>query len=270
MIHVGTSGYGYHDWTPTFYPRGLVYEDYLRYYSERFTCCELNSTYFRMPRAKELELLLRRSEGRLVFTLKAHRRLTHQREKDMDAARRFASMLSPLVDAGKLGAVLAQFPFSFINNPAHRAYVCRLRAALDLPVVAEFRNDGWHHRETLDFLRGWGIGLAAVDGPKLEGLPAPHATATSKLGYVRFHGRCADRWWNKDGASRYDYNYRRRELLGWIPRLKEMARQSEVTFVVFNNHWRGQSVANALTFRKIVERSRSVKSGGRAATRRAG
>jgi uncharacterized protein YecE (DUF72 family) len=166
--------------------------------------------------------------------------------------------------------VLAQFPFSFINNPAHRAYVCRLRDALDLPVVAEFRNDGWLNRETLDYLRGWGIGLAAVDGPKLEGLPPPRAIATSKVGYVRFHGRCADRWWNKDGASRYDYNYRRRELLGWIPRLREIVRQSEITFIIFNNHWRGQSVHNALAFRGILERSRSLKTDRRAANRRAG
>jgi len=165
-----------------------------------------------------------------------------------------------LVEAGKLGAVLAQFPFSFINNPAHRAYVCRLRAALDLPVVVEVRNNGWLNRETVDFLRGWGIGLASVDGPRLEGLPGPCAIATSQVGYVRFHGRSTERWWNKDGASRYDHDYGRRELLGWVPRLREISRQSEVIFVIFNNHWRGQSVANALAFREILERSRSVKS----------
>jgi uncharacterized protein YecE (DUF72 family) len=270
MIHVGTSGYGYHDWTPTFYPPGLVHDDFLEYYAQRFTCCELNSTYFRSPTVDEVERLMGRSAGRLVFTVKAHRRLTHRRGKDLEPARRFAAALAPLVEAGKLGAVLAQFPFHFINNPAHRAYVCRLRAAMELPLVVEFRNDGWFHRETLDFLRGWGIGLASVDAPRLEGLPRPLATATSNVGYVRFHGRRAERWWQKDGASRYDYNYKRRELLGWIPRLREIGRRSEVTFVVFNNHWRGQAVSNALALRKMLDEGRSVKSARRIAAESVG
>lgn len=257
MIHVGTSGFGYHDWTPGFYPSGLAYEEYLSYYSERFTCCELTFSYYRMPGPKELEELLTRSAGRVVFTVKAHRRLTHQRERDMNLARRFGANLAPLKSAGKLGAVLAQFPFSFVNNPSHRAYVCRLRAAFDLPMVAEFRHDGWLSGETLDFLRGWGIGWVSVDTPRLAGMPGPQSFATSNVGYVRFHGRNASRWWASDGASRYDYDYGRKELMGWVPRIKEIERQTEVTFVVFNNHWRGQAPANALLLSTMMNKSRS-------------
>ena len=70
MIHVGTAGYGYHDWTPSFYPPGLVYEEYLSYYSERLDCCELNSTFYRWPTWEELAGMLRRSGDRLAFTVR--------------------------------------------------------------------------------------------------------------------------------------------------------------------------------------------------------
>ena len=265
MIYIGTSGYGYHNWSPSFYPTWLFYEDYLDFYSERFNCCELTFTRYRMPTVEDQERLLRRSAGRLVFTVKAHRGLTHLRPleiKDLSLARHFAASLAPLVEAQKLGAVVAQFPFSFINNPEHRAYVCRLRAALEgLSLVTEFRHDSWLDEETLYFLRGWDIGVACVDIPKLAKLPGPRALVTSDLGYVRFHGRNASRWWKwwaKDRGYRYDYNYRRRELMGWVPRLREIEKQSKHTFVIFNNHWQGQAVINAQELQKLLNRSRAV------------
>jgi len=271
MIHVGTSGYGYRDWRPGFYPPEVAEEDYLAYYAERFTCCELTFTCYRMPEVEELERLLCQSAGRLTFSVVAHRHLTHERETDMGSARRFATALSPLTESGKLGAVVAPFPFSFINDPAHRAYVCRLREALGLPLVVEFRHDSWFHEETLGFLRGWGIGLVCVDvdGPEQAGSAGPRALATSEVGYVRFHGRNASRWWTKDGASGFDYSYRRRELLAWVPRLKEIARHAAMTFAVFDNHWRGQAAANALTLQEILSKSRRTTAARRAAAARA-
>ncbi|MGH9460964.1 MAG: DUF72 domain-containing protein, partial [Vicinamibacteria bacterium] len=144
----------------------------------------------------------------------------------------------------------------------HRAYLSRLRTALDgFPLVAEFRHDGWLNEETLHFLRGWCIGVASVDTPDLPKFPGPNALVTSGLGYVRFQGRNASRWWKwwaKDRAYRYDYNYRRRELMGWVPRLREIERQSKHTFVVFNNHWQGQAVVNAQALQKLLKQGRST------------
>ncbi len=265
MIYVGTSGYGYHNWSPTFYPPWLFHEDYLDFYSERFNCCELTFTRYRIPTVDDQERLLRRSAGRVVFTVKAHRALTHQRPletKDLSFARRFAASLAPLIEARRLGAILAQFPFSFINNPDHRAYLPRLRTALKgFPLVAEFRHDSWFNEETLHFLRGWNIGVACVDTLELPKFPGPSALITSGLGYVRFQGRNAShwwKWWSRDRAYRYDYNYRRRELMGWVPRLREIERQSKHMFVVFNNHWQGQAVVNAQALQRLLKRSRST------------
>ncbi len=256
MIHVGTSGYGFHEWCPTFYPVGLCYQDYLSYYARHFTCCELSSTFFRMPTARDVSRLTLRVPETFQFTVKLFRRLTHERDADLGLAKTFAEALKPLSESNQLAAVLAQFPFSFVNNPYSRAYLCRLRAVLELPLVAELRNDTWLEPETIAFLKGWGIGLAAIDAPALGGFMPPTALATSGIGYVRFHGRNASSWWKHGSPHRYDYRYRQRELVSWIPRVREIARHSEHTFVFFNNHRHGHALANAATLSKLLCRNR--------------
>ncbi len=264
MIRVGTSGFGYHDWCPSFYPQGLAYEDYLGTYARAFDCCELNDSFFRMPTAEELERFRASVPETFVFTVKLHRHLTHERRITLEMARRFAAALDPLVAAGQLGTLVAQFPFSFVNHPHNRAYLCRLRAALELPLVVELRNESWRHPETVDFLRGWGIGWVAVDSPVPETMAPPPGMTTSPIGYVRFHGRNRLHWWARDDEGRYDYRYSRRALLGWMPRIHEMARGTEDVYVIFNNRGNGHGAANAVSFRRMLrkavrERERSTE-----------
>lgn len=259
MIHIGTSGFGFHEWSPSFYPVELCYDRYLEFYAERFEYCELDTSFFSLPSPDAMDALCSRTPDTHRFTVKLFRGLTHERDGDLDVARRFKDALMPMVHRARLGAVLAQFPYSFVNNPHSRAYLCRLRAVLELPLVAELRNDSWLHEESLAFLRGWGIGLAAMDGPDVGGLPNRRAISTTDIGYVRFHGRRADAWWPAGAPGRYDYRYRQRELLSWIPRLREIAKQSKEVFVVFNNHRRGHAVRNAETMVKLVSRARTPR-----------
>ena len=94
------------------------------------------------------------------------------------------------------------------------------------------------------------------------------AVATSETGYVRFHGRNAASWWLRGDSDRYDYRYRHRELLSWIPRIREIARHARNTFIVFNNHRRGHALANAASMSKLLARSK--KRVGAEANTRAG
>ena len=262
MIRVGTSGYGYHAWSPEFYPSGLCYEAFLKHYATTFSCCELTHTFFEWPSDRRIGRLAHEVPESFRFTAKLHRRLTHEREPDLSLARHFAAAMRPLFDSGRLAAVLAQFPFSFVNHPYSRAYLCRLRAALDLPLVVELRNATWLEPETLDFLRGWGIGFATIDvaAPLIGGGYArPSVMVTSELGYVRFHGRNVAAWWAGDGR-RYDYRYRQRELVSWLPRIREIARHTRETFVFFNNHRGGHAVLNAQMLAKLLRRSRKRES----------
>lgn len=268
MIYVGTSGFGYHEWSPGFYPAGLCYADYLSHYARHFSCCEITSAFFQMPAGRSVARLRHSVPETFRFTTKLHRSLTHERDPDLRSARAYAEGVKPLTESGQLAAVLAQFPFSFINNPYSRAYLCRLRAALGLPLVAELRNDTWLRPETVAFLKGWGIGLVALDTPALGGFMPAQAHASSDIGYVRFHGRNAASWWRQGSPGRYDYRYRQRELMSWTPRVREIAKHAEHTFVFFNNRRHGHAPANAIAMTKLLQRNR--RRGARATTARAG
>lgn len=257
MILVGTSGFQFKDWRGPFYPHDLKDSDLLRFYTRLFPALELNFTYYQMPGQRTIEGLERKTPPGFEISVKAHRSMTHEPASPADEVqtiKRFRGALDPLVVAGKLACVLAQFPWSFRNTEANRARVARLRELLpDVPVIAEFRNAEWAREPVFDFLRRNGVGYCCVDEPRLRGLMPPVAVATSGLGYVRFHGRNAARWWlHKEPGERYDYLYSADELQEWIPRILHIARQTEKTLVFFNNCHEGKAPRNALMFQKML------------------
>jgi len=48
-VFAGTSGWSYPSWRPGFYPAGLDPSEFLRFYAERFSTVELNTTGYRLP-----------------------------------------------------------------------------------------------------------------------------------------------------------------------------------------------------------------------------
>lgn len=242
MILIGTSGWSYDDWVGPVYPDQLPKGQWLPFIAERLDTLEVNVTYYRIPSQRVVAGWAERTPDGFLFSVKAHRSITHEREKvDFESYR---SGLEPLVESEKLACVLAQFPFSFGANPENHQYLRRLRDGFDdLPVVVEFRNRAWLNENTFDLLRELGFGFCAVDEPQYDSLMPPIAKATSPLGYVRFHGRNYEKWWRHEQAwERYDYTYSRGELQEWVPKLKGLEAQTEITLVYMNNHYRGQSL----------------------------
>src|SRR5437763_286286 len=191
MIHIGTSGYSYEDWKGYFYPVDIKDNEMLSYYSQDFKTTEINYTYYRMPAARTLAAMASKVPDDFVFTIKASKELTHEREAEEGGGtpenfRAFAQAVQPLVDAGKFGAVLAQFPNSFKPTDDNRAYLETFRERMgDLPVVVEFRNAGWVTDDTMEMLRKNDLGYCCVDEPRMKGLIPPIAIATSPIAYVR-------------------------------------------------------------------------------------
>ncbi|MBC7338401.1 MAG: DUF72 domain-containing protein [Firmicutes bacterium] len=251
MILVGTSGFSYEDWRGVFYPPDLGTREMLGYYSQHFPVVELDFTYYRMPSPRTMAQIERKTGPGFTFCVKAYREMTHERPDDAgelrSLCRQFASALEPMSEAGKLGCVLVQFPWSFGPGPANLQFVQSLPELLpDLPLVVEFRNNGWISDDTRRVLREAGLGFCAVDEPRLKGLMPPLAWVTSPVSYVRFHGRNARKWWKHEHAwERYDYLYSEEELKSWVPRIREMADQAERTYVLFNNCHAGQAAKNA-------------------------
>lgn len=251
MIQVGTSGFSYRDWRGVFYPEGMTDGDMLAYYATRFRTVELNFTYYQMPGVRAIEGLCRKTPEGFTFCVKAHSSMTHKMANDESQLRqdfdRFRAAMQPMVDQGKLGCVLCQFPWGFKRRAENEAYVQRLPELLPgWPVVVEFRNVEWVSHATFDMLKSAGLGFCCVDEPRLRGLFPPLAVYTSPLAYVRFHGRNAKSWWNHTEASeRYNYMYTRDELTDWVPKIQDLDCNAEHTFVFFNNCHAGQAATNA-------------------------
>ncbi len=245
MIRIGTSGFSYKDWVGPVYPAGLPERDWLSFYARQFSTVELNVTFYRLPSVRNTDAWLRKTPEVFRFVVKAYRGLTHERENPDFAA--FCASIQPLKESGKLGCVLAQFPNSFHPIPENKEYLKRLREGLaPFPLVAEFRHVAWSKPETFEMLRGLSVGYCCVDEPQLRGLMPPTAVATSPVGYIRFHGRNAAHWYeNQDPQERYDYIYSQEELEEWVPKIRGVEKDTEETYVYFNNHPHGHGVAGA-------------------------
>ena len=255
MLYFGTSGFSYGDWVGNFYPRGIPRRDWLSYYAREFNALELNSTYYAIPKLSVLEAMVAKTGEGFLFSVKANQDMTHQRQQDKKVFLAFVNMLRPFIDAGKLGCVLAQFPYSFGFNRQNCDYLALFREWLkDLPVVVEFRNAQWLKPEVLDWLRNNNIGFCCVDEPQLPNLLPPVAEVTSDIGYVRFHGRNEAKWWQHEHAyERYDYTYSVEEMKEWLPRINKLKGLAEKTFIFANNHWRGQAIGTIRQLRVMVD-----------------
>jgi uncharacterized protein YecE (DUF72 family) len=252
MIRLGTSGFSYDDWVGVFYPPELPKREWLSYYAGEFDTVELNVTYYRVPDRRTVLGWIDRTPPEFLFAVKAFGGLTHERQQPDYAG--FLEAIQPLHQAGKLGCLLAQFPYSFGPTAKNWAYLEQLRAGLgDQRVVVEFRQRGWVQESTFDRLAGLGLGFCCVDEPRLDGLMPPVAHATGPVGYVRFHGRNALKWWEHEQAwQRYDYTYPPEELREWLPKLQQLEREAEVVLVYANNHYRSQSVDTLRALREML------------------
>ncbi len=163
----------------------------------------------------------------------------------------FLEALEPLRSAGKLGALLFQFPPWFTIGRKSREYIidCAKRAA-PVPICVEFRNKTWlserNEKETLDFLEGHGLPLVCVDMPQgfVSSIP-PVTAATSDLAVVRFHGRNSEEWESGSVQRRFKYLYSEKELGDWAPRIEKLSGEAKTTHVLMNNCYQDYAQRNA-------------------------
>ncbi len=253
-ITIGTSGYSYRDWVGPVYPPGTPPERFLEHYARRFTFVELNFSYYRMPEAPTLQSMLDRTPPEFRFAIKAHRSITHTGgEPAAEALAAYHKAVAPAVAAGRITAVLAQFPYGFHYTTANR----RALAAMcdrwsDLPLYVEFRNREWSRSSVYTELRRRAVGWVVPDLPQLRGLPPLQPVVTGRRAYLRLHGRNRAMWWDGDARSRYDYSYTDHELAELASVSEQLAAQSEHLFVAFNNHADGQAARDAERFAAIL------------------
>ena len=275
MIFVGTSGYSFRDWVGPFYPDGTKNQEMLSRYARAFPAVEINATYYRLPPASTFQGMVRNSPPGFRFVVKLTGSLTHGDDggasRDRGPApgaseargageteiglgcRRFLQAVAPLEDAGRLDGILAQFPYRFREGPAERERIAALRHHLGpRPFFVEFRHQSWAQESTYRLLEELDVGFCVVDEPSLPGLFPPVVRQTSDVAYFRFHGRNAERWWDGDSSTRYDYLYSEEELREWSVKIHDTAARTRQTFVFFNNCHGGSAPRNAEQMQAIL------------------
>src|SRR5437762_4188560 len=255
---VGTSGWSYPpqtgpgSWTGVFYP--LSKTDELKFYSKYFNAVEINSTFYRPCNPKTAESWARRTPDDFEFTVKAWQQFTHKKGDWTPAeVEEFKSGILPLVEAGKLGCILFQFPASFRHTPET---LDRLKSLLeqfgDYPRVTELRHRSWGDVDTLTSINA---APAFIDEPKFKDSIRQELQLRGSLLYVRFHGRQFEKWWRHEHRNeRYDYLYKPEELQPYAIRLKSILEDKNIqrAYVFFNNHPGAKAVANAVMMRAML------------------
>jgi uncharacterized protein YecE (DUF72 family) len=253
-------------------------EKRLAYYAKQFPVVEVDATYYGPPAEQTTKLWAQRTPDGFTFNIKAFSMLTgHPTKvsaiyKDLrpetdkknvypadlppqayeEIWSRFLSALDPLVEAGKLGALLFQFPPWWGIRRDNKDYLREVAARCrPLRPAFEFRNASWfdgdNAEETLEFLRRHELPLVCVDMPQghKSSVP-PLLEATADLAVVRFHGH-SDKWTSKDIHEKFGYEYSTAELAGWAPKLQELAAETRTTQVFFNNCYSDYAQRNAST-----------------------
>ena len=295
-VLIGTSS-----WTdPTLVKEGNFYppsaksaEARLKFYAEQFPLVEVDSTYYFPPSERNAVLWLERTPKDFTFNIKAYSLLTNhptKREsiyKDLqddlpeelagkrnlyrenlpdemveEVWQRFHDALMPLHSAGKMGAVLFQFPQWFVIGRKNREYILECAERLrDFRIAVEFRHKSWleerNAEETLSFLEEHDLPFVGVDMPQgFDSSMPPIAAATAKdIAMVRFHGRNTEAWNVKSdtASARFRYEYSTGELQEWVPKIEGIAEQARETHVLMNNCYRDYAVNNARELGSLLD-----------------
>lgn len=287
-LRIGTSGWSYPTgegaWNGIFYPphakstrSGKGKFDELAYYAERFDTVEINSTFYRTPAVNVTKSWAARTPKDFEFSLKLYQKFTHPKmfkeaalkrapgaegrelealatihQSDVDA---FKRAMDPLASAGKLGALLAQFPPSFKADTRSLDYLnWLLHEFKDHRVAVELRHRTWSDEleTTLKLLNGTKAALVQIDEPKFRVSIRQNFLPNVKgFYYMRLHGRNAQQWWKHEKSEdRYNYLYSGEELDEFVGVADAVRTLVKKMYLYTNNHFAGKAVANAVMLKE--------------------
>src|SRR5947207_8643806 len=244
------------DWYPR---RSMTAADRLAFYAANFPLVEADSTYYFPPTPEMSASWVERTPDGFTMNVKAYSLLTghptfphslwpdlqtevateHRDKRSLyakhlpedaveEAWDRFRHALMPLHSAGKLGAVLLQYPRWFTPKDVNREELAAARGRLpDYRLCVEFRNGRWLADDecdrTFEFLEEQGLAYVCVDEPQgFDSSLPPVVAATSDLAVVRFHGRNAETWTAALPSAAYRFRYLSPpdEIEEWVPGIR--------------------------------------------------
>ena len=230
-IWIGTSGYNYPEWRGSFYPEKFAAAKMLPYYAERFRTVEINYTFYRAPNEKILDGWNKATPERFRLTLKAPRRITHDRRlRDCaDPVRQFLETAASL--GPKLGALLFQLPPNLkkdltLFDSFLQAFPPRVCAAF------EFRHESWLDEEIYARLRARNLALCVADSERLS----TPVVITADYAYFRLR----------------DEGYTTDDIARWGDVIGEKTSGCKDVFVYFKHEESGKGPAFALELMRVL------------------
>lgn len=267
-LYVGTAGWSYKDWVPSFYPCEQSKElSWLTYYSRYFNMVEVNSTYYTYLAPGIVKGWLRQTEdtNEFLFTVKLHQDFTHKRQYGDEQIEAVHQNLNILKEAEKLGGLLLQFPYSFDFNEANVDYLRGLIEKFEgYEKFVEVRHKSWNNKNAKT------ITFCTIDQPQIGEAIEFKTIIGNNAAYIRFHGRNEEAWKKslsnfgkkqtyEEQSARYEYLYSPGELAEIDQKIKEVYDKVKKVFVVMNNHPHGNAVANAFEILHLLKERAKIK-----------
>jgi uncharacterized protein YecE (DUF72 family) len=265
-LYIGTSGWSYPrgegTWKGHFIPRDVKNE--LEFYSQHFNAVEINSSFYSPINPAYSQRWVKQTPQDFRFTAKLWQKFTHPKMFESatgeiaaissEDVKQYLDGIEPIAASGKLGAILAQFPPSFDNNPANQYFIQGvMRTFNQYPLAVELRHSSWSDDpQTEKLFSDAGISWAQIDEPRFKTSIARNLPLTSPLAYLRFHGRNAADWWTGNNETRYKYLYSEEETEELAEKIKLLAEETKELYAFYNNHWQGYAPKNALEVKKAL------------------
>jgi len=237
-LFVGTSGFSYSHWRGSFYPDSLAQKDCLTYYIKVFNTVEINSTFYHFPRESTLEKWRDSAQEGFLYTVKAHRSITHYAKLSgaESNVEKFCGLARVLGD--HLGCILYQLPPSLCKDLDLLESFLKVLPQ-DLRHAVEFRHTSWFGgKDVLELLRKYGVACCIISAPRLPSVIEVSAPFT----YFRFHGK--EHW--------YSDNYTEDDLKWWAVHVGKFFKDNLTVFAYFNNDFGGYAPANAKRLQELV------------------
>ncbi len=285
-LHIGVAGWSYKDWEGIVYPESLKRARHpVEYLAQYFNLIEINTSFYGNLKPALVKLWCHKAAAvnpEFLFSAKLNKCFTHSPNMLLEPTSAANIRWTPadigeakegydaLADEGRLGALLAQFPISFKNTNENRDCLDTLLMRFrEYPLAVEVRHASWANESTLAYFTEKGVAFCNIDQPMLGKAIAPSEHVTSKIAYVRLHGRNYDEWFDhpsepragspgtpaekqRSGNDRYNYLYSEEQLQPWKTRIEEVAKRAQTTFVVANNHFEGKAAVNALQLKAMI------------------
>jgi uncharacterized protein YecE (DUF72 family) len=240
MILVGTSGYNYPEWKGSFYPSDLPAAKMLAFYAGRFPTVEINYTFYRMPTPKLVAGWAAEVPETFRFTLKAPRRITHDRRlRPADVADPLKAFVAAASELGpRRGALLFQLPPTFKKDVVLLGEFLTLLPP-NADAAFEFRHDSWLVDEVFDCLRARNAALCVADS---ETRDTP-IVMTGDWAYLRLR----------------DEGYGEADIARWADTVRDINTRCRDVFVYFKHEDEGKGAEFG---RMMIERVGRAAAGG--------